>query len=548
LSLSNMRHKNLLCLALFLITVPAALFLDRQSAQAALSFTRPESNVVLPEGRDFASEHFGDPWDMDGSADLSYGQYINQMTDISWAAGRFYARATGTDANFHPLFPGYDGVLFNGRDGFINRIDTAAYDRLSFRMYSDKKTWGQIYWFYNQFWTDFGYVDFHVDRGWNIYTIDLPSSGMWFGRPLGLRIDPGSLVDQSIGVDWIRLYKAGSTPLEIAWNEPDGSGTPCSLYLDDDADFGNGVLDLIGKFKATQTTTQWDQGAYPPGNYYFATESSAGVAYSKPITIESMPLIEMLEPDNQGGQDYAASEMGNAWDMKDRRDVWYWRNLRDVVFSAGIMSATPKNGDGYIHLKVRKPIDAQKYHRLTFRFRYDGPFDYGAGTMSRFIWSKDHDNADLYQTINDIVTYPSWQTYTIDLTAAGLDVGSIGWKGLVRDFRFDPLEWRARRRFYLDYVSLRADDAADKSFVIKWREQRAGLRPTLVDLYYDQDNQGFDGQLIASNLAVNQGINKFKWSTSKVKPGLYYIYAIAKDGISSTGWYGSGPVGISHHR
>ncbi|MDP1807934.1 MAG: hypothetical protein Q8L35_00125, partial [Actinomycetota bacterium] len=349
-------------------------------------------------------------------------------------------------------------------------------------------------------------------------------------------------------VDWIRLYKAGSTPLEIAWNESDGSGTASSVYLDDDADFSNGVLDLIGKFRATQTTTQWDSGAYPPGNYYFATESSEGVAYSKPITIEPMPLIKMLEPDDQGGQDYAASEMGDAWDMKDRRDVWYWRNLRDVTFSGGIMSATPKNGDGYIHLKVRKPINAKKYHRLTFRFRYDGPFDYGAGTMGRFIWSSDHTNANLYQTINDIVTYPSWQTYTIDLTTAGLDVGSIGWKGLVRDFRFDPLEWRARRRFYLDYVSLKADDAADKQFVIKWRQQRAASGATRVDLYYDLDDQGFDGRLIAANLAVKKGINKFKWKTGKVKPGLYHVYAIATDGNNSTRSYSSGPVRIRHAR
>lgn len=537
--MSLLNIKRLLCLALFLTVVPSA---------AASSFTKPDANVVLSEGSDFASGRFADPWDMNKSTDLSYGEYINQMTDIKWVGGGFYARTTGTDANFHPLFPGYDGVLFNGRDGFINRIDRSSYDRLSFRMYSDKKTGGQVHWFYNQFWTDFGYANFRVQPGWHTYTIDLPASGMWFGRPLGLRIDPGQLVNQSVGVDWIRLHKADKAPLEIVWNEPDSSTTISSLYIDGDTDFNNGILDLIGKFGSTETTTLWDSSAYPPGNYYFATESSEGVAYSKRITIEPMPLIKILEPDDRGGRDYAATEMGNAWDMKDRRDLWYWRNLKDVTFGGGIMSATPKNGDGYIHLKVRKPIDTQKYHRLTFRFRYDGPFDYGAGTMSRFIWSPNHNDAGLYQTINDIVTYPSWQTYTIDLRTAVLDGGSIGWNGLVRDFRFDPLEWRARRRFYLDYVSLRADDAADRAFVIKWRQERPASRPTWVDLYYDRDNQGFDGRLIAADQAVNPGVNKFKWNTSKVKSGLYYIYAIAKDGISSTRWYSSGPVRISHKK
>jgi hypothetical protein len=291
----------------------------------------------------------------------------------------------------------------------------------------------------------------------------------------------------------------------------------------------------------------WDPSAHQPGTYYFYLDRPGrpGV-YSNPVGINGTPLITILDPDDKGGRDYATSVSGDPWDMKQRSDVWYWDGAKDVTFNNGVMAGTPTNGDSYFHLRVPKPINTDRYHRLTFRFRYDGPFDYGAGTMSRVIWSPDHHTIDLFQTINDIVTYPRWQEYTIDLKKATMDGGSIGWNGLMNDFRFDPLEWQAQWRFYVDHIYLRADDAARRRFTVKWRDARPAGRPTTVNLYYDTNRKGFNGKLIASGVPQVKGINKFVWRTAKVPAGTYYVYAVAGDGISTGRTYSSGPIQIRH--
>lgn len=46
-----------------------------------------------------------------------------------------------------------------------------------------------------------------------------------------------------------------------------------------------------------------------------------------------------------------------------------------------------------------------------------------------------------------------------------------------------------------------------------------------VDLYYDTDNQGFDGVLIAEHIPVSNGNINYNWNLSKVPAGQYYIYS-----------------------
>ena len=54
--------------------------------------------------------------------------------------------------------------------------------------------------------------------------------------------------------------------------------------------------------------------------------------------------------------------------------------------------------------------------------------------------------------------------------------------------------------------------------------------PAAVDVYYDTDNTGADGVLIASNLTAD-GQKTVTWDTSLLAAGSYYIYAVANDGI-----------------
>ena len=524
-----------------------AVFASQAWSVAEVTITQPVAGQVIPEQRDFPSEHFSDPWDMTRYTDISGGEYITDLENVQINSGVLSASTSGEDAGFHPLFPGYEGVLFNGRDGYINRIPTRKYNRFSIRMYSSKRTAAQLFWFYNQRWTNFGMVTFKVKKGWHTYVVNVTSSGQWKGRPIGLRLDPTFEEGVDIKVDWMRLYKYSKRRVVVAWLDDSPQGTT-EIFVDEPKQAGS--MELVGTVDSSGSNSfLWDSAPYPPGSYRFTIKKQNGASFnSQPIVISGSPLTKILNPDETGGKDYAGTVLRNPWDMNHRSDIWYWRNLKNVRFSRGIMSATPSNGDGYFHLNVPKPIASKKYHRLVFRIRYDGPFHYGHGTMSRVIWSRDHNTLSLFQTINDIVIYPKWTTYVIDLKKAKLDGGKIGWRGKVNDFRFDPLEWRARRRFHIDYIKIKADDEGDKSFKITWRDYKRSPRRTRINLFYDKNRRGFDGRLIKKNLIQKKGVNSFVWNTKKVKPGKYYIYAVAKDGVYKTKRYSSGPVVIKHKK
>jgi hypothetical protein len=52
---------------------------------------------------------------------------------------------------------------------------------------------------------------------------------------------------------------------------------------------------------------------------------------------------------------------------------------------------------------------------------------------------------------------------------------------------------------------------------------------TKVTLFYDTDAQGFDGQIIASNLSA--GSNSFTWATAGLAPGAYHVYGVITDNV-----------------
>ncbi len=535
------------CLFATVVCLFVIVFAGQAQATSSITIAKPARNKTIPESHDFPTERFADPWDMSKYTDLSFGQNMNDLGRITWKGGTFTARTTGNDPSIQPLFAGFEGVLFNGRDGYINRIPTRKYNRFSVRMYSSRKTSGQLFWFYDQRWSKFGVVTFTIEKGWHTYIVNPRPGGKWKGKPLGLRLDPGQRADTKIKIDWMRLYRQTTRRVKFEWTDSAPKGTT-KVYLDTDKNPSNGNKDLL-KVKSGRSSDvyYWDPSGYSPGNYFlYVKPGNREGQYSRRITINRAPLTKIFNPDEMGGKDYAGSVTRDPWDMAQSSDIWYSRNLKDVVFSKGYLSAVPSTGDGYFHLRVPTKIDADKYHRLVFRMRYDGPFHYGDGTMSRVIWSPDHHNIDLFQVSNDIIVYPTWETYVIDLKKASLDQGTIGWNGLVDTFRFDPLEWRARRRFQIDFIKLRADDTANKRFTVKWRDAKKVRRPTRVSLYYDNNKSGFNGRRFAKNLLQRKGLNRFTWNTSRVPAGEYYVYAIAKDGKNVTKTYSSGPVQIVH--
>lgn len=71
-------------------------------------------------------------------------------------------------------------------------------------------------------------------------------------------------------------------------------------------------------------------------------------------------------------------------------------------------------------------------------------------------------------------------------------------------------------------------DITDQNVVINYNAFDADSNAK-VSLFYDTDNQGFDGILIANNLEEKDGNGSFTWNTEGIPTGDYYIYAMAVD-------------------
>jgi hypothetical protein len=70
-----------------------------------------------------------------------------------------------------------------------------------------------------------------------------------------------------------------------------------------------------------------------------------------------------------------------------------------------------------------------------------------------------------------------------------------------------------------------------------------------ISLFYDTDNMGFDGILIASNISEDSLINSYTWNTSLIPEGTYYIYAVIDDDVNNPySNYSIGYITIRHSK
>ena len=51
-----------------------------------------------------------------------------------------------------------------------------------------------------------------------------------------------------------------------------------------------------------------------------------------------------------------------------------------------------------------------------------------------------------------------------------------------------------------------------------------------IDLFYDMDNTGADGDAITTGISENSEIDLFDWDLSSMPEGIYWIYGVIDDG------------------
>lgn len=516
---------------------------------------RKPTPIKVRASADYATDIFANPWNMADPADI-WSNYGN-VAGVSYGGGKFQAITTSSDPQIYLLWPGYGGSLATPRDGITHPISTNKYKTVVFRMYSSADGKGQLYWFYSQSTANnYNFFDFNVKRGWHIYKLSnsVQWRQKWQGNPIGLRVDPINKPGAKFAIDWFRatnVNKKAKTFLK--WKNTRPNKLKYRLYIDDNKKGRNGLLLGYALPKASGKHIRIPY--LSPGKYYIYARKVLGSNRSEysnyvPVRINTPPVINILQPNAAGGQDWASAKLGDAWDMNNAEDVSIMANLSQPSFSGGIFSAiniNPASGlvsnDPIFYLNLRgQKLDAKKYHRLSIVYRYDDAFSLKRGTMARFAWVNYPSQG--WQQTNDILTYNGWNTLTYDLSKASLDVGTYGWRDLISTLRFDPHEDPGLRRFYIDSVKIAADDTLQNgAYLIKFKTKDTDNSTLHLKLLADPDTKRNNGnERLILNKKIKRNSKTFYWKPDKTFNKIYYIYAVISDGLNKTTSYSSGPV------
>ncbi len=90
---------------------------------------------------------------------------------------------------------------------------------------------------------------------------------------------------------------------------------------------------------------------------------------------------------------------------------------------------------------------------------------------------------------------------------------------------------------------------SDSEYIIRWDDADEDNN-ALISLYYDTDNSGFDGTLIAQNISEdpdNEWVDAYYWHIWNLPNGTYYIYAVIDDGVNaSVSVYAPGSLNVTY--
>lgn len=562
------RRKRRLSAFLFTGLVAGVLPLSANAGAVPTTVSLNTSTVVASP--DYAGEVMSDSWDFSNQEDFSTIDKVSSGGTANMSiSGGLLSLDTSPGGWLTLAGAQVTGAAPLDRDLSNYPIDAARYNRISFRMHSNVEGPAGVFW-YNcptMFPECQGGFPFLAKVGWHTYEFAMEpgfaaAAKPWAGNIAGLRLIPMGASAARISLDWMRLHQP-QAPVTLTVN-PAGSGT-LDVYWDADTNMANNTGDNPGWGLVTSITNpaasnavNFSAAAYPQGTYsFYASQNGSNSGYSSPLTIDGPPQPVVINPDRKGGADYASVIRGDAWDFAQGTDVAALTNAYGTVTGTSLDATSygPQANDSMVWLPVPAPIDGSRFHRLTFRAGFDGPFSLedapGGGMNARIIWA----NAaapGAWQDSEDFLVFPGWHEYTVELaTDPPTAINepnrpfNMGWVGQqITDLRWDPHEDPGGRAFSIDDIRIAEDDKGVGSYPIEFMDNN-WAPGTKADIYIDSDDAGFNGTKIAGNVAVNAGVNTYTWSGLNVPPGRYWVYIVMNDGKSSDGAYSTGPVQMS---
>jgi len=622
-------------------------------AAQSITLTNPSASITFREGADYATQMLQNPWDMNERRDIGWEEHYNTTTIVVqngiWGAETILGTDSPFDATaggfFMPLFPGtkqisvadaLPGDLTLPHAGIKHPIDTSKYTYLSFRLRQENRSQLIINWASDPNAVDYlptpntplavldelirhnadSYPFFPLN-GWNIYNFDMTDlnnefdyvqNGDWSAGIFALRIEAslnatnGDLTE----IDWIRVVDPSSAPnLTITWssaglnandiitvyhdiNNIGFNGSPVARYVD-------GVNPGVYTFPSAML---------PPGEHYFYLGAQQAVGgsligpevrsnYSARITIDAKPLIAITSPSQTSGADYAATILGDPWDMDSLADL---PNANPNIFphagrrfTAQTFTPSPTAEEGGTLFQATSditpldngggddeedplgilldespklimstapfdPIDPKDYRYLTYRIRaddtdhpsiYDKAFK---GFHTAPFWITSSTQRVFGEGPANII-YEGWHTYTIDLW----DIPNQASEGMpYKDFHrvsqlgIELLEAQTTVDFEVDWIKLTTNNrTVDNQIDIEFTIADFDNFNFDGEIFYDTDNQDFDGTSISLLNNLSPGLNTYTWDTSALVPGTtYYIHLVISDGLNSNHVYTAVPITI----
>ncbi len=600
------------------------------SCWASVAWAQPTLSMggsSFPAGPDFATDTQGDAWDFSNALDLDphpHGQlgwtgsaHVNRWGRSAFLnGGRFQATTDLTDlARVSVLFRGWNQVVNTGRTGAFPHmaVPTSRFGKLAIKMrYTNpapangiRAVWYQRVMGEANEVNSGGMIQFgESTNGWGLYVVDLQtrqwirsdntvqtaqlrspfgdqySAAAWessaLARGFEIRPQAASGFNVPIEVDWIRLTTRDGQSGAVATTVTYGncSGTYVLRVTD-----GEGATGLLARGTSSGSGSfAFNYGVLAPGTYTASLTCGNGTSAAQGFTINTPPLVTVINPDVTGGADFATEVLGNPWDMADAADVPVLQGIvnASVVNEAGVpaLQASGTNtGDPRVTLLNggNGLINTGRYRRLTFTLTLDTPFGLdggrGEGSLARVLWgSQTLADANSMTTTNDILMWSGRETYTIDLssltTANGgieTDCGvcpTIAWpSSSVRFLRLDPHEATTGVTFRLAQVKLAAADEVTlgQAFDVRYRVDDPDPGTSYAAQFYlDTDQDPTSGLVAMGNAAnVTRGTDlTFPMTVSGVTPGAeYYVYVRVTEtragGVTDArGAYAGGPLRV----
>lgn len=563
--------------------------------------------VTLRESNDFATVVLRDPWDMSEFSDVSQG--LNQagasslyVQNVQLANGVFAAESTSVaDAQFFPLWPGFQNSMKLGKVGARFPIPSATYHCIYFAMnvQSTSSDFAQVFWFGD----DRQAAGVYGGTGaipispsiWKLYSVDLATassvSALWTAQAQwqGLRIDPTTQANINFSVDWVRLTNCTAVTQTITWSS---NPSVNSLWLTSSST-GNSIL-TKNPLNGSSGSFLLDTQGLAADTYAVCLSASStsctntGTPNPSNITINQAPIATFNRPSPTSGLDYA-TQAGNPWDFVDSVDATQILNAT-YMFSNGILNLnTPSiagGADPIIHLNTPQQISSGSLYRyLTFRLNTQGNWqDIGGGMIVRWIWTLTG-NCELVS--NQIPLDVGWQIYTADLidsfngsviqTGGSCPPPPYSWSSSspISRLRIDPNENQTGSNMIqqLDWIRLtpvdRVTHGTPYQIQISLNKPPQGVSFN----YYYTDNPSNPTQHIAAQYSfpmpppspyhlflpmilnsttsssgdlppVTNGVT-FTWDTSLVTAGQYYVCVVANDGLNQGTYCSEAPFQVN---